>query len=107
MSPVTAPETKESLEQRIQRLLDRWRTETAPLSSSTRITGHPAYQELISLGTPALPYLFRDLEKTRDGHLSKALTAITGANPVPDGNIGKILEIADCWLQWGKDKGLR
>src|ERR1700720_491092 len=78
--PAKAPE---SIQQRVVRLLARWREETAYLSSSTAITGHPAYQELIAIGTAALPFLFRDLEQTGDGHLSKALTAITGGSPHP------------------------
>ena len=48
----------ETLEQRVARLLARWRDETAYLSSSTRLTGHPAYLELIALGPTALPFLF-------------------------------------------------
>ena len=75
----TTPDT-ETIEQRILRLLRRWREETAYLSSSTRITGHPAYQELTTLGPPALPFLFRDLEQSGDGHLAKALTTITGGS---------------------------
>ena len=44
----------ETMEQRVERLLRRWRAETAVLSSSAQITGHPAYQELVSLGEAAL-----------------------------------------------------
>ena len=83
MTPLPTTAADESMEQRVVRLLGRWRQETACQSSGTRITGHPAYRELIALGQAALPYLFRDLEQTGDGHLSKALSAITGANPVP------------------------
>lgn len=87
MTPVPATPAAESIEQRVVRLLGRWREETAYLSSSTRLTGHPAYQELIALGPAALPFLFRDLEQTGDGHLSKALAAITGAPPGPRGRL--------------------
>lgn len=100
--PVTPSET---MEQRVARLLRRWRDETAYLSSSTQITGHAAYQELIALGKPALPFLFRDLQQSADGHLSKALTAITGAHPVPAEERGQIAKVAEAWLRWARENG--
>ena len=100
--PTTPAET---IEQRVVRLLSRWRTETAYLSSSTQITGHPAYQELIALGSAALPFLFRDLEQTSDGHLSKALATITGAHPVAAEDRGNIRKVAEAWLRWAKENG--
>jgi len=107
MTQVPATPTAESIEQRVVRLLGRWREETLYLSDSTRITGHPAYQELIALGPAALPFLFRDLEQTGDGHLSKALTAITGAQLISDDERGQMRRIAESWLRWAKDNGYR
>jgi hypothetical protein len=95
----------ETLEQQVQRLLVWWRAETALLSSSSRIVEHPAYQQLIALGPPALPFFFRDLEQTHDGHLSKALTAITGAHPVASEDRGQIRQIATTWLRWARANG--
>ena len=95
--------TAENVEQHVARLLKRWREETAYLSSSTRILGHPAYQELIALGPAALPFLFRDLQQTGDGHLSKALAAITGAHPVPAAERGQVRKIAETWLRWARE----
>ncbi len=105
MTPLPATPAAESIEQRVVRLLGRWRQETAYLSSSTRITGHPAYQELIALGAPALPFLFHDLEQTEDGHLSKALAAITGAHPVSAEERGQVGKIAENWLRWARENG--
>jgi hypothetical protein len=97
--------TDESIEVQGARLLKRWREETAYQSSSTAITGHPAYLELIGLGLAALPCLFRDLEQTGDGHLSKALTAITGAHPIPAEERGQVRKIAETWLRWARENG--
>ena len=105
MTPIPLATTPETLEQQVTRLLNQWRQETAPLSSSSKITGHPAYQELIALGRPALPFLLRDLEATHDGRLSKALTTITGCHPVPPEDRGKIQQVADAWLRWAKENG--
>jgi hypothetical protein len=105
MTPVPVPATAESLEQRVCRLLNCWRAETALLSSSPQLTGHPAYQELIALGPPALPFLFRDLEQTQDGHLSKALAVITGAHPISPEDRGQIRKVAAAWLRWARENG--
>ncbi len=104
MTPVS-PNTVESIEEQVVRLLRRWREETAVQSSSTAITRHPAYQELIDIGQAALPFLFRDLEQTGDGHLTKALTAITGAHPIPAQERGQIRQIAATWLRWARENG--
>lgn len=100
--PATSVET---VEQHVERLLRQWRAETAYVSSSTSITSHPAYQELIAIGTAALPFLFRDLERSGDGHLSKALRAITGADPIPAEERGQIRKIAETWLRWAREHG--
>jgi hypothetical protein len=107
VAPIPATPPAESLEQCVARLLRTWREQTAFLSSSTRLTGHPAYQELIALGPAALPFLFRDLEQTGDGHLSKALAAITGAHPVPDEDRGHVHRVAGAWLRWARETGHR
>jgi hypothetical protein len=105
MNPIPTSSAAQMLEQRVTDLLRRWRTETALLSSSTQMTHHPAYQEIITLGEAALPYVFRDLEQTQDGHLAAALTAITGAHPVPEEQRGRIGEVARTWLRWARENG--
>jgi hypothetical protein len=102
MTRISVP-TEENIEQHVVRLLRAWRDGTAYLSSSTRITEHSAYLELIALGEIALPALFRDLEQTKDGHLSKALTAITGVHPIPTEDRGQVRKIAEIWLRWAKE----
>lgn len=107
MASVPATPAAETVEQRVVRLLGTWREQTAYQSSSTQIVQHPAYQELIALGSAALPSLFRDLEQTRDGHLSKALTTLTGAHPVAAEDRGNIRKVAETWLQWARENGYR
>lgn len=107
MASVPATPAAERVEQRVVRLLRSWREQTAYESSSTAITGHHAYQELMALGPGALPFLLRDLSQTRDGHLSKALTTITGAHPVPPDDRGNVRKVADAWLRWAGESGHR
>jgi hypothetical protein len=106
-TPVHNAPPAETLEQRVQRLLATWREETAVISSSTVLNSHPAYRELIAIGPPVLPYLFRDMEQTYDGHLSRALAEITGARPVQPGEGGKIRLVAERWLNWARENGYR
>ncbi len=61
----------------------------------------------MALGPAALPFLFRDLEQTGDGHFSKALSALTGAHPVPAEDRGQIRKVADAWLRWARENGYR
>jgi len=104
-TPNAAP--AETVEQHVQRLLASWRKEMAVISSSTVRSAHPAYRELIALGTAALPFIFRDMEQTRDGHLSRVLVEITGARPIPADERGQVRAIADRWLKWARENGYR
>jgi hypothetical protein len=97
----------EAGEERVRRLLAKWREETLVLSSTTALVAHPAYRELIAIGPAALPPLFHDLEQTHDGHLSGALAAITGAQPVPPEEGGRIRAVAERWLTWAREHGFR
>jgi hypothetical protein len=67
---------------------------------------HPAYQRIIGMGTAAVPFLLCELERRPD-HWFWALTAITGADPVKPEHRGKLREMANAWLKWGKEQGLR
>ena len=35
-----------------------------------------------------------------------ALEAITGENPVPAADRGKVQKMADAWVAWGREQGL-
>ncbi|MFO0969061.1 MAG: hypothetical protein U0793_26200 [Gemmataceae bacterium] len=98
-------DTAEAIGGLVARLLRQWREETRYLSSSTAMTGNVAYLDLIALGPVALPFLFRDIEQTGDGHLSKALTEITGAHPVPAEERGHVRKVAERWLHWARENG--
>jgi hypothetical protein len=94
----------ETLEQRFNRLAEEWYRATAYLSSMSKASQHPAYQEIIRIGEEALPFLLRDLESTHR-HWFIALKQITGANPIPPADAGNVPKMADAWLRWARDKG--
>jgi hypothetical protein len=95
----------QTLAARFADLARRWREDTALLSSSTAQAAHPAYQQIIGMGPEALPLLLRELEN-RGGHWFWALKAITGVDPVPAEDRGRIQAMRQAWLRWGREQGL-
>jgi hypothetical protein len=100
-----APPT-ETLEQRFRRLEATWDADTRFLSDPQRIIEHPAFQEIIGLGTDVVPLLLKDLER-EPGLWVWALPRITGENPVSPSEGGNIRKMTEAWLRWGRQKGYR
>jgi hypothetical protein len=103
-SPVTPP--AETVEERFRRLAAVWRQETDHLSSMSEASGHPAYQEIIRLGSPVVPLLLHDLEANHT-HWFAALRDITGAQPIPRSAAGNVPKMVEAWLRWAKHNGYR
>ncbi len=95
-----------ALRERFDALVARWKRERGPHSSSARLTGHPAYQEIIDLGPAVIPLLLQELEREPD-HWFRALHVLTGADPTLESSKGKIREMAAAWLHWARDNGYR
>ena len=93
-----------NLDQRFAELASQWKRERGPHSSSARLADHPAYQAIIALGPEAVPLLLRELEREPD-HWFRALSALTGADPVPPQSRGKLREMVEAWLGWGRAQG--
>jgi hypothetical protein len=111
MSTVPAKQTPatgrtESVEEQFHRLAAVWRAETAYVSSSSDLVAHPAFQEIVGMGPAVIPLLLRELEN-RTSHWHRALWQITGADPVPPVDRGKIDKVVAAWLRWGKEQGYR
>lgn len=110
-SPVYKPpgiNSREEIERkkkRFRELVKIWAKETAYLSSITKIVQHPAYQEIISMGKDIVPLILNELKESPNFWFS-ALKTITGEDPTPPENRGKIKQMTQAWLNWGKNKGL-
>ena len=89
---------------RFEELADRWEEETFFLSNSDRINAHPALQEIISMGQPAVPLILERM-RSQGGHWFEALQQLTGARPVPPESRGRIKEMTQAWLNWGELNG--
>lgn len=95
---------RENIVQRFQDLVFTWKSDTRFYSALPQIVMHPAYLEIIGMGSAAIPLILRELKK-KPGHWDLALSAITGDNPIQPDQRGKMAEIAKAWLRWGEEKG--
>jgi len=92
----------ESLQDVVESLAKEWREETGHLSSIERKAMHPAYQRIIALGRPAVPFVLKELDK-HGGHWFWALGFMTGENPLKNGDT--VEQAAAGWIGWGKRNG--
>jgi hypothetical protein len=86
---------------RFSNLEKEWKESTPMLSSITEIVMHPSYQQIIGMGPTAIPLIFLSMRREL-GHWFWALCAITGENPVSIEHRGKIKEMTEAWLDWGR-----
>lgn len=95
-----------SVKERFEHLAQRWRTETDGYSMVRKKIQHHDYQEIIGeLGYQAVPLILREL-KLRGGHWYHALSLLTAENPIPPELAGDVPAMRECWLQWGRSRGL-
>ncbi len=101
---VPAPAPAETVEERFRRLEAIWIAEIGHLSSYPAIVKHPAFREIISMGEAVVPLMLRDLDE-RPRLWVWALPEISGRDPVPVGDGGKIAKMSEAWLRWGRENG--
>jgi len=109
MTTVLPPQSGSSsaqLEAVFLELVARWKDERGPTSSTTELAMCPSYQRIIGLGPAVVPLLLREMEREPD-HWFWALRAITGADPVPPASRGKVRDMAQIWIGWGRQQGYR
>jgi hypothetical protein len=105
MPPTVTNTEPAALAEQFDALAARWKAETALLSSSSAIIGHPAYRAVVALGPPVIPLLLRDLER-EPAHWFEALRELTGEDPVAPQHWRHIRTMTDAWLAWGRARGL-
>ncbi len=93
---------KDRLSEEFCRLREKWKSETAHLSSVSEIVMHPSYQRIIGMGQIVIPLILAELDKEPDLWFW-ALTAITGDNPISQEQTGRIREMTESWLRWGRE----
>lgn len=90
-------------ETRFLTLKTQWEADTAILSSVTEIALHPAYQQIIGMGHTAIRLILLEMRK-KPGHWFWALKSITGEDPVLPEQRGRMKEMTQAWLRWGREK---
>ncbi len=92
------------IEIQLEELAKQWENEVEGYSSTAQISDHPAYQEIISMGTQVVPLLLKKLKNNPIFWFS-ALNEITGINPIKPEQRGKIKQMTEAWLEWGINQG--
>ena len=100
----TVPATDRAVENRFRTLAQEWYASVNTRSSRTQ-TNLRAYQEIIELGRPVIPCVLREL-RDHGGFWFRALSTLTGENPIPDYMRGDALAMTRAWIEWGRDRGL-
>lgn len=90
--------------ERFERLKTEWEEASAHMSSTTDIAMLPSYQQIIGMGEIAVPLILRELEK-EPAHWFWALKSITGESPIPLESRGRVREMAEAWIGWGRQNG--
>lgn len=83
-------------------LTKKWKSETLFISSGSAIISNSAYNDIIDLGTIAIPWIIRDLRRY-NGHWFYALEKLTGQNPIKKENVGKMEEMRNDWILWASN----
>ena len=87
-----------------RQLADQWDEETIYLSNPRQAARHPAHQEILDMGTAAVPLILKRL-KDQGGHWFSTLRTITAADPVAAEDRGNVSAMTEAWLEWGKRNG--
>lgn len=94
------------VEQQFRSLVAAWKAARGVSSSLTEMFAQPAYREIIAMDETIMPYLLAELEREPDWWFA-ALKTITGADPVAAANRGRLAEMTQAWLEWGRAHGYR
>ncbi len=93
-----------SLEEKFRDHAARWERETGYLSSTPKKILHESYQAIMAMGPDVVPILLRDLQTTQRSWFW-ALRHLTGADPIPPEDRGRLDKMIAAWAAWGKKEG--
>ena len=98
---------EEATRVKFDRLAKEWRENRVWGADITELCMQPAYQAIIGMGESAIPYILRELCDKPD-HWFWALNAIIAddsVDPIPEESQGKLREMAQAWVDWGRQNG--
>jgi hypothetical protein len=94
----------EDTRERFQRLAREWKEQARYMSNTAQMAMLGSYQRIIGMGWDAVPLILEELQR-EPRQWFWALEAITEENPVPEEAAGKVRQMAEAWIEWGKKQG--
>lgn len=79
-----------------------WAEDIRYQSSATKIIEHPAYQSIIALGEPMIPFIIQEVCND-EAHWFHALRKITGFTPDVGGSYS-IANLERAWINWYSER---
>ena len=101
---VTPRGSKYDVRERFRQLVAQWKEQSRHLSNAAQMAMLPPYQQIIGMGEAVVPLLLEELQRDPDQWFW-ALEAIAQENPVSPLAVGKVRQMADEWVAWGKRQG--
>lgn len=96
------------IKNKILLLIYEWEVETCFHSSINEIIAHPNFNKLLSFQKELIiPVILNHFKTKSSGNIGlfSLILRITGIDPVPEEDVGKIEEMKNHWIKWGKDLG--
>ena len=90
----------------VDELAKIWELERPQGVDVSEMISHLAYQRIIGLGPTVIPFILSKLER-QPSHWFWALHVLTGADPVKPEHQGRLRDMANDWIEWGKARGYR
>jgi hypothetical protein len=95
------------LSEHFAELRREWHAATGHLANPNQIVAHPAYQAIIDLGWPIMPYLLEALEKGEPDYWGPALYQLSGEHPPLPAGEPTLERIGAAWLALARQRGWR
>ena len=93
------------MNEEIRRLVEEWEEDVAVHSSTTIILAHPNHAKLVAMGMEAVPHIITLMRERSHLVLSFVLHEITGEQPIPPEDAGRVRRINEHWLKLAEEKG--
>jgi len=109
VAPAVAAPVKQLVDIRtmFKREAERWSSETGHLSSPTQKMLHPSYQAILGMGQEhreeTIDLLLQDLKENRRPWFW-ALSYLAQTNPITPAEAGRMDQMIDAWVRWGKSR---
>ena len=97
-------------EEQFNECIEKISYDTGMYSDLGMIKRHDWYPALKDSGRSILPFVFRRLESDIEGGnwiCVILLADITGANPIPREDYGRLIKIREHWINWGHENGYK